>query len=199
MLTRMERESVAEMHLHAARNLSYIRDAMEAAETFTSVPGRGGMAMGVVGALAAITSSKTEGSVWLQIWLAAALVAVFIGVGAGWLKARHQRQPLAGRVGRRLLLGLVPAMLVAALLTPALATAGAEELMAPMWLLLYGAGVVSGGTFSVRPVPVMGGLFMLLGVAALLLPSSWSNGLLGTGFGGLHLIFGWWIAKHHGG
>jgi hypothetical protein len=66
-------------------------------------------------------------------------------------------------------------------------------------MLLYGAAVVSAGTYSVRSVPVMGAAFMILGAVALIAPPSWVTLLLIAGFGCLHIMFGLWIARRHGG
>jgi hypothetical protein len=40
---------------------------------------------------------------------------------------------------------------------------------------------------------------MLLGTAALFAPASWGNALMAAGFGIVQMVFGWWIARHHGG
>jgi hypothetical protein len=66
-------------------------------------------------------------------------------------------------------------------------------------MLLYGAAVIGAGTYSVRSVPVMGTAFMILGAVALVAPAPWITGLMIAGFGGLHIAFGLWIARRHGG
>ena len=68
-----------------------------------------------------------------------------------------------------------------------------------VWLLLYGAAVVTAGTFSVEVVPVMGVCFMVVGAAALFAGPDWSDRLMAVGFGGVHILFGLIIARKYGG
>ena len=84
-------------------------------------------------------------------------------------------------------------------LTVALWQAGADSLLPGAWLLLYGAAVVTAGTFSVKIIPVMGICFMVLGVFALLAMPTAGNLLMAAGFGGLQILFGTIIARRHGG
>jgi hypothetical protein len=128
----------------------------------------------------------------------AALAALIASV-AIVVKSRRAGLPAFGGRGRRFALSLAPPFAAGALLTVVLARAGADDVLPGLWLLLYGAGVVAGGTFSVAAVPVMGVCFMGLGAAALAAPSAWSDALLAAGFGGLHIGFGLWIARRCGG
>jgi hypothetical protein len=45
----------------------------------------------------------------------------------------------------------------------------------------------------------MGLCLMALGGIALFAPANWGNGFMAAGFGVLQIVFGFWIARHHGG
>jgi hypothetical protein len=188
------------LHDRALDDLRYIRRTMERAGAFTAVPGRGGVAMGIAAlAAGALAVSQPTLERWLIMWLAGAVAAVAI---AGWtmaLKARRAGVSLVEGPARRFALGFLPPVLAGAALTWALYRGGDPGVIPGMWLLLYGAGVTTAGTFSVRVVPVMGVCFMAAGVAALLSPAAWGDVYLAAGFGGLHIIFGAAIARRYGG
>lgn len=197
---RQRSDRIVSMESHASRNLRFIRSAMESASAFTSVPGRGGVAMGLVALAAALIASLPRfAGQWLEIWIAAAATAGAIGSVAMARKARQRGQRLFGAVGRRFLLGLTPSILCAIVLTPFLSALGSAHLIAGSWLLLYGAGVVAGGMFSVRLVPIMGAVFMLLGGVCLVFPGLSPNVSMALGFGGAHIVFGALIARYYGG
>ena len=201
----------------AASSLRFIRETMARTGTFTAVPGWGGVAMGATALVAAgLASRQPTVSDWLTVWTAEALVGLVIGAWTTAAKARRGGAPLLSGQGRKFLLGLLPALLVGVALTlavygyevgasgeyfarqTALATAS-RQLLPGLWLLLYGAGVASAGMFSIRPVPLMGSLFMLLGALALLAPAAWGDAFMAAGFGVLHVAFGLLIALRHGG
>lgn len=184
----------------ALEHLRYIRDTIEAAHRFTSVPGKGCIAMGTTALVAAVLDSVPGlAPYWLPIWVCAAVTAV--GLASFFLvrKARAQGLPLWGGVARRFFLTLLPALVAGAVLTVALLDSAARELVSGAWLLLYGAGLAASGVFSIRPVMFAGFGFMALGTLALALPPEWTTVLLAVGFGGFHLALGVTILRRHGG
>jgi hypothetical protein len=188
------------LHARAMDDLSFIRRTMERATAFTAVPGWGGVAMGSTALVAAVLAHRapTAGA-WLGLWLVASVVALLIGGWAMVVKARRAGTTIFSWSGRRFVLSFLPPLAVGALLTAVLARAELHQALPGTWLLLYGTGVVTGGAFSVRAVPIMGICFMGLGVAALFGPPAWGNPLMAVGFGGLHLVFGLLIARRYGG
>jgi len=190
----------AALHERAMDNLQFIRQTMERAASFTAVPGRAGVVMGLSALVAAwVAAAQPSRGGWLVIWLAEAMLGAAIAAVGIVHKARRAGLPLLSGPGRKFLLSFLPPVATAAALTFALPRAGAGELLPALWLLLYGAAVVTAGTFSVRVVPLMGLCFMLLGGAALLAPAAWADYLLASGFGGLHIGFGALIARKYGG
>jgi hypothetical protein len=188
----------AALHAHAMDNLRYIRETIERAGSFTAVPGWGGVAIGLSAVSAALAGVAWPGW-WLTVWLCEAVVACAIGWLTAWLKARGAGLALLAGPGRKFLMGLMPPVAAGAALTAALAGAGQTAWLPGCWMLLYGAGIVTGGSASVRPVPLMGVCFMLLGAAALFAPADWANWMLAAGFGSLHIVFGAVIAVKYGG
>ncbi len=188
------------LHLRALEQLRFIRDTMEGAAIFTAVPGLGEVLVGGTAIVAAlIAAQQPTAQRWLAVWAIEGFVGFLATAIAVIWKARRADIALFSGPGRRFALGLFPPLIAGGILTAALFTAGNYTLLPGLWLLLYGAGVVGGGSSSVRVVPVMGAAFMALGAATLLLPSSWGDGMMALGFGGLHVLFGCVIAWRHGG
>ena len=193
------RPEPVEIHEHAMDNLRYIRQTLERAGSFTAVPGKGGVLMGLV-ALGAgrLAERQASGATWITIWMGAAVVAMAIGIMGAAMKSRRFQMPLFSGPGRKFIAGFAPAIVAGAVLTLVFYRAGVSGFLPGVWLLLYGAAVLSGGWNSVRVVPMMGACFMLAGSAALLVPG-YNDPLLSAGFGGLHLVFGTLIAVKYGG
>jgi hypothetical protein len=185
---------------HAAENLVFIRQAMERSATFTSIPGAGGVAMGIVAlGASALAAGQATGDRWLAVWLGAAAVAAIVGLVAMARKARRAGVTLTGSTARRFALGMAAPFVAGAAITYELWAVRNFTVMAPSWLLLYGAGVLTGGIFSVPIVRAIGVCFMALGIAAIATPPEWGNVWLAIGFGGLHVGFGAYIARNYGG
>ncbi len=188
------------MHEHAMDNLRYIRETMERAGAFTAVPGWGGVWMGISALAAAWIASRQQSfDAFLVTWIAEAGVALAIGVAAMWRKASSGNHSLVSAPARKFALSFAPPLLAGGVLTWALYRNGSGAVLPGVWLLLYGAGVVTSGAFSVKVVPVMGICFMLWGAIALFVPAVWNNLFLALGFGCMHIIFGFLIARRYGG
>ena len=185
---------------HARDNLRFIRETMERATSFTAVPGWGGVAMGITAlGAASIAARQTSQYAWLLTWIAEAFVAIGIACWTTYSKARRANSPLVTGPARRFAYSFAPPLFVGALLTIVHLRSHEIGIIPGQWLMLYGAGVVTGGAFSIRVVPLMGLCFMVLGAVALFSPWTSGNAFLAAGFGALHIIFGAVIARKYGG
>jgi hypothetical protein len=199
IMTGSGRKPVA-MDDFAMDNLRYIRRTMERAGEFTAVPGLGGVLMGSTALAAAwLAEAQSTPAAWISVWVLAAVVAVAIGAAGSYWKSRRAKLPLFSGPGQKFVAGFAPAMAAGGVLTGALYHAGFCTLLPGVWLLLYGAAVIAGGSASVKVVPLMGACFMLAGSAALFVRGVSPDVLLAAGFGGLHIVFGTIITVKYGG
>ncbi|MEM9057377.1 MAG: hypothetical protein AAGD86_07865, partial [Pseudomonadota bacterium] len=175
-MAHIERNSAADIRQRALSNLQYIRGTMEAAGSLPAVPGRGTIAMGLIAlaasALAALPALREH---WLTVWAGAAVLAIPAGVWSLMIKLRSKRQTVLHGSARRFLLTLAPALLTAAALTAGLLERGQSDLVPSVWLLGYGSAIAATGSFTARPVALMGASFMAVGGAALVTPPGWAN------------------------
>ena len=195
-----EEGSPPALHDRAIDNLTFIRQAMERAGSFTAVSGTGIVLIGLIALVAGFVASRQAGAnAWLGVWIGAAAAAVVIELSLTARKAKVLGLPIDSGPGRKFALAFTPTLVAGAILTAAVTPAAPRDLLVGMWLLLYGAGVTAGGALSVPVVPVMGASFMAAGGIALLLPPSMANWMMVAGFGLLHIVFGLFIARRYGG
>ena len=191
---------------NALEDLRLIRETMQRTAQFTALPGRGMMLVGATALATSWIAARYSHwfSRWMLIWLVEAVVAVIIAFVTGHRKATANGQSLLFGPGRRMLVALGPPLFAGAILTFALFMNNYQFRLASVipgvWLLLYGSALMAAGAHSVPPVPLMGSAFLVLGAIVLAMNAPWlMNAAMAFGFGGLHLGFGWYIARKHGG
>lgn len=184
----------------AIDNLQFIRDTMERSTHFTAVPGYGAVLMGAT-AIAAAYISSTQTFLWdrLIVWIAEAFLAFAIGLLAMWQKSKLANTPLTSAPAKKFAISFLPPVVCGIAITLGLWRYSYYELMMPVWIMLYGAAVVTGGAFSVRVVPVMGWCFMIIGAIGFALPPGYGNILMASSFGMLNIVGGLVIARRYGG
>jgi hypothetical protein len=185
---------------HAVDDLRFIRQTMERAAGLTAFPGWGQVVVGLsaLGA-AALAMRTTNDTAWLGVWLVEFVLAVVIGSTAMALKARATGSLFGSGALRFFMWAFSIPIVAGGLLTVRLFLTGGHAALPGLWLLLYGAGIAAGGAFSVAAVRAMGLTFMVIGAVALFTPSVPRDLWMAAGFGIVHVVYGVWIARRHGG
>ena len=184
----------------ALDDLRYIRATMSSAAATTVVPGAGLVVLGL-GALVAgsLAARQAEAALQVRIWIIDGALSAVVGSGAILWKTRAARQSIVAGPLWKFALSFSPAMAAGVVLTLRALQQHELDGLPALWLLLYGAAVAAGGAFSVRPVPIMGLCFLAVGTVCACAPATWANALLMAGFGGLHCVFGVYVARRYGG
>lgn len=183
----------------AEDNLRFIRSTMESASVFTGLSGKGYVFTGITALVASwLASIQPDPERWLLVWMGELALATVIASAFTWKKTRQLGLSMRLSTTRKLLSAFLPAMLVGGLLSLVFYQEQLIPLLPGIWLSLYGAAVITAGAWSVRILPAMGVVFMLLGAVALLTSVS-ADWLMAVGFGGLHIVFGTLIWRRYGG
>jgi hypothetical protein len=127
---------------------------------------------------------------WLPVWLVAAALASAAGGIVMARQSSRQGFTLLGAPVRKFLLCLLPGLFAGAVMTVVHWRAGNLRAIPGTWLLSYGCALISTSAPTSWLLALLGSLFALLGLLALWLPNDLQNLALGSGFGGLHLLFG---------
>lgn len=199
-MDRPSRPPPVALHDRALDDLRFIRQTMANATAFTAISGLGFLVVGVGAIVTDQVVQSLDGTLpRVGAWVVDAGLSMAIGLMGAAFKARRAGEAVLSGPFRKFALSFAPTIAAGALLTMLLVRHDLPALLPALWLLLYGAGMVAAGAFSVRVVPAMGLAFLALGALAALGPPEWGRWLMLGGFGGLHLIFGAIIARHYGG
>ena len=199
-MARTRRNVGPALHERALEDLRFIRETMEQASAFTAFSGWSLVIIGATAMVTAVIAPADPGTAsWLLLWIGEAALALAIAVTATLRKTAAAGEPRWSGPALKFTFSVAPALIVGALLTAVLAGSALAHLLPGVWTLLYGAGLVSGGMFSLRIVPLTGVAFLAVGALALFAPAGWGNALLAVGFGGLHVVFGAIVVRKYGG
>jgi hypothetical protein len=180
---------------HAAATLRYIRSSMEGARLL-AVPGSAGVVLGTIALLAAALCLVPElHRYWLGIWLSAALLGAVLGSVLIVRESSLRDLRLVGTPLFKFALCLSPSLGAGLVMTAVHWFGGNQHAIPGTWLLLYGCALLTASAATTRIIAVLGALFVLFGLAALLLPDDLQILMLGAGFGGLHIVFGFLIGR----
>lgn len=181
------------------RDLEAIRGLMERAREYRHPPAPAAFVAGLAGTLGGLATHGTVTApgtdpaqqlghlalLWgLAFGVALAAVVVFTSRAAR-REGRLFWSPLAMDVVH----ALWPSLVLGLALTVALARAGRLELVAPLWLLAYGAGGIAAGAFASPIVRRLGLAFLAAGLVQLALDLPPGLVLAAT-FGGFHVVYG---------
>lgn len=178
-------------HLEALRNLAFVRETMENAGAFTTVPGKGMIGIGVSAVCAsAISVNITIPEIWMLVWTVEALIALSIGLAFICHKNNSLGLSMLHGIGRRFMINLALPIVAAVPVSFILWKHGLTAYMPSVWLLMYGTSIITAGSYSLLLVLMMGGCFFLLGCFGIFIAYIPKDLLMFLGFGMLHLLFG---------
>lgn len=180
-------------HQDAQQNLEIIRTLMERATRYEHLSARTGLQVGLIaiaGSLLASRTSAVETVPFLTIWGGVFLLSLAATIIEQAREVRRAGVDLWTRPAREILRALLPALVMAGLLTVHASSLGRHLELPGLWMLCYGCGALATSTFAPPVVASLGAGFLVGGGITLWLGPAWSNPMMGLVFGAGHLILG---------
>lgn len=200
------------MQQTSATDLQTIRAALEANSRLTSLSGAALIASGVLAFLAAGFTSQAgaaEPAARLALdsdlltrlvilWGTTLLLSVSLNLLGMMNRARKDGQPLAARLGRRVLFAMLPALAVGGAMTAGLTLQGHLDFIFGVWMLCYGAALIAASAHSLTSVRMLG-IFTLMGGVLGVIPGLNLDFIMYTStFGAGHFLLGVWVGVRYG-
>ncbi len=132
------------------------------------------------------------------VWTTVLVLAIAIDFVANKRRAARVGKTVMSPIGGHIILAALPAFFGGAVLTYFFIMHNLAFSVWGVWMLCYGLAICAVGLFSVKPVSVLGGAFVLAGAVTLLLPPSAQLPMMALTFGGFHIGYGILMARRHG-
>ncbi len=152
---------------------------------------------GLDAAAARATMLAPELQQMVVLWSSILILSAALNLAGMLRRARADGQPLAARLGRRVLFAMLPALAVGGALTLAFAVNGGLQWIFSVWMLCYGAALIAASAHSLTSVRLLG-VFTLMAGALGLAGLDLDFILFVSTFGAGHFLLGAWVGVRYG-
>jgi hypothetical protein len=193
---KLERHALEVQYEEALDQLRLVNEIFVRSRRYRNLPGASGFVAGALALAGGTFFQATFGSVlrWPGAFAATWGIVFVLALSAHLLfslrNANRRMEPLVSEVALLLARTIAPVQIAAIVVPLALYHAGQVQLLAGLWMLFYGIGVLSCRPYVDDWVGWFGWSFVGLGAVHMLFFPHLQNELMTLGFGLMHLAYG---------
>lgn len=150
---------------------------------------------------ASLLDLSLNGQIWFCVmWFVIGAGGVIVEIHFAQLQAKRQGISPKVRSARMAFFSLSPSVVIAMVLTikflrPTEPLTQEIQYIAPVWMMLYGAGVYTAGLFSIRAPRILGIVFIAAGVVSIHFFQQYGVITAALSFGLFHIVFGQYVIR----